>query len=433
MLTICLVSQGRPQLAEFLKSVDEIVKLDFVNLVLLDNGSTQPYSAMLKDWSDLHENSNYIRLDHNCTDYNELWPEINSYLSDWVVFPGDDDRLIPNGISEWKRIATSNNSLNAIGMSATILKADGSITTDVVMPAITQISSSISPLAHSLHCPPFFWPALFIRTKLIQSPFPISRYIFDWSIGIRLVMDGNFTTSPISSVEYRRHENQESNLVSFNRKVFEGVYWLDQFINSELFIAWVCSRSEDELQVFWRSVIANPPLYGDSNLSNTLLIGIARIIRLSKHKVKIQNALISDLSLRLGSVLHDESIQETLGRVDNDSIKLGNLRIQDEHVLCPTINGLISSVRGVENSLRVRVSCRHQPVRSTIFLNCDNYANLPRRHALDALVRDISFALEESGELTFRISPIERVLIHSFREFKRFIPSILKKHFRRLG
>jgi hypothetical protein len=318
-------------------------------------------------------------------------------------------------------------------MSATILKADGSITSEVVMPATTQLNNSMSPLAHSLHCPPFFWPALFIRTKLIQSPFPISRYIVDWSIGIRLVMDGNFTTSPIASVEYRRHENQESNLVSFNRKMFEGVYWLDQFISSELFKAWICSRSEDELKVFWQSVIANPPLYGDPNLSNTLLIGIARIVRLSKHKVSIQNALIADLSLRLGSLLHDESIQETLGRIDDDSIVLGNLRIQGEHILCPTINGLISSVRGLESSLNVIVSCRHQPVKSTIFLNCDNYVNLPRRHALDALVRDISFVLEKNGELTFRISPIERMLIHSFREFKRFIPSILRKQFRRLG
>ena len=432
MLTICLISQGRPQLAEFFKSVDEIVNLNYVNFILLDNGSPQPYSGLLKDWSDLHENSIYIRRDTNCTDLNELWPEIRANLSDWVVFPGDDDRLIPDGVKEWKRLASANNSLNAIGMSAVILKADGSATSDVAMPAITQISGSASPVAHSLHCPPFFWPALFIKTASIQSPFPISRFIVDWSIGIKLVMGGNFITSPVSSVEYRRHDNQESNLVSFNRKMFEGVYWFDQFINSDLFISWICSRSEVELQAFWRSVIAYPPLYGDTNLSNTLLIGLARNIRFSKHYAKIQNALISDLSLQMGSLIHDESIQETLGSGDKNLIKLGNLKIQEEHLECPTISGLISSIQGVENSLRVKVSCRHQHVKSAIFLNCDHYVNLPRRHALDSLVRDISFALEDSGELTFRISPTERKLIRSFRKLKRFIPSILKQSFRRI-
>ena len=43
MLTICLISQGRPQLSEFLDSVDEIAKLEYVSFVLVDNGAPQAY------------------------------------------------------------------------------------------------------------------------------------------------------------------------------------------------------------------------------------------------------------------------------------------------------------------------------------------------------------------------------------------------------
>lgn len=432
MLTICLISQGRPQLSEFLDSVDEIAKLEYVSFVLVDNGAPQAYSKILKEWSDSHTNSIYIRRDINCTDLNQLWPDFDSHLSEWVVFPGDDDRFILSGVTEWKRLADSNPFLNAIAMSAKILRADGSTTGEVVQPSIAQISNTTSDLAYSLHSPPFFWPALFVRTSAVEKPFPISRYVVDWVTGINLVMLGNFMTSTMASIEYRRHETQESNLVSFNRKLFEGVYHLDSYINSKAFQKWVGSRSEDELFLFWNTLNLFPPLYGDPELSNALLIVIARIIRTSKFETKIQNQLVADLSLRIGSLLHDESVKETLGLTNAQSMSFGNLRIDGEQLMCPILSDLSSSLKGAGNSLKVRLSCKHNPIRSGIHINCDQYLNLPRRHALDALVRDISLTLETQGTLSFRISPAERRLILFARELKRFIPSILKSPFRRI-
>jgi hypothetical protein len=273
---------------------------------------------------------------------------------------------------------------------------------------------------------------LFIKTSSIKTPFPISRYVVDWSISINLVMDERFITSEISSVEYRRHDTQESNLVSLNRKVFEGIYYLDSFINSDTFLDWVKSRSEIELLSFWRSTNIYPPLYGDHELSNTLLIGLARIIRASKQASKFQNELVSDLSLRLGTLLHDQSIKETLGMVEACSNDLGNLRIENEGLNCPIIRNLLSSLRGFDNSLKVRISCKHDPAKSGIHINCEEYLDFPKRHALDALVRDISLALESKGELAFRISPTERKLILFVRKFKRFTPSLLKRRFGRI-
>lgn len=427
MLTICLISQGRPQLSDFFDSIDSIAKLEFVNFVIVDNGATESHSQTLKNWSDSHSNSIYIRRDINSTNLNQVWPDIKSHLSDWVVFPGDDDRMILKGVNEWKLLADRHSSVNAIAMSAKILHADGTASGEVIEPPISQIEGSISSLAYSLHCPPFFWPALFMKTSTLRAPFPVSRYVLDWSISIDLVKHENYLTSPISSIEYRRHSNQESNLVSLNRKMFEGIYHLDSFINSDLFLDWMSSRSEIEILSFWRSAIVFPPLYGDPELSNTLLIGIAGQIRSSKHGPMLQNELLSTLALRLGSLMHDESIREMIEVADMHPYVLGNLRIANEEIACPIIQELIPSLRGVDNALKVKVSCKHDTEQHGIHVKCEEYAHLARRHALDTLVRDISLALESKEQLAFRISATERQLILLIRKFKRFTPTFLKK------
>jgi hypothetical protein len=432
MLTICLISQGRAQLSDFFDSIDSIAKFEFVNFVIVDNGATESHSQTLKKWSGSHSNSVYIRREVNSTNLNHIWPEIKSHLSDWVVFPGDDDRMILEGVTEWKLIADKNESANAIAMSARILNEDGSASGEVIWPPISEIKASISPLAYSLHCPPFFWPALFIKTSTLGAKFPVSRYVLDWSISINLVMTESYLTSPISSIEYRRHSTQESNLVSLNRKMFEGVYHLDSFINSDLFLDWVTSKSEVELISFWRSVIVFPPLYGDPEMSNILLIGIARQIRATIHGPRLQNELLSTLALRLGSLMHDESMKETLEIADMQTPGLGNLRIEDEESICPIIQELILRLRGVDDALKVNISCMHDTKKHGIHINCEKYAYLPRRQALDMLVRDISLALESKGQLAFRISARERKLLLLIRKFKRYTPTSLKRRIGRI-
>lgn len=427
VLTICLISQGRPQLSDFFDSIESIAKFEYVNFVIVDNGAVESHSQTLKKWSDSHSNSVYIRREVNSTNLNHIWPEIKSHLADWVVFPGDDDRMILEGVTEWKLIADRSESANAIAMSARILNEDGSASGEVIQPPISEINASISPLAYSLHCPPFFWPALFIKTSALGAEFPVSRYVLDWSISINLVMAESYLTSSISSIEYRRHSTQESNLVSLNRKMFEGIYHLDSFINSDLFLGWVTSKSEIDLLSFWRSVIVFPPLYGDPEMSNILLFGIARQIRASVHGPRLQNELLLTLALRLGSLMHDESVKETLEIADVQTSSLGNLRIEDEESICTILQELIPRLRGVDNAVKVRVSCKHHPKRDGIHINCENYSNLARRHALDAFVRDISLSLESKGLLAFRISAKERKLILLIRQYKKIAPTSLKR------
>lgn len=431
MLTVCLITQGRTQLTEFLESIESIYCLDYVQVLIIDNGCPVAQSTKLQSWANAHEKSVYVRCTNNTTDWNELWDLFHPHLKEWVVFPGDDDRLIPEGIAEWKRIVTANPEVDAVAMSARIIKADGTRTQDIVGPDYSRFGTGVLAASRALHSPPFFWPSLFVQSYRMAPPFPISRYVLDWMFGIDLVMNGKIITSAIASIEYRRHETQESKLASSNRKMFEGVYWLSDFINSEEFAIWVESQSTKDIAQFWNSVLEFPPIYGEGDLSNILIFRIAAIIQSTKHGLSLQNQILVDLSMRVGALQHDESIREILGFSKDNLNTFGNLIIENDMSVCPIIGGLVSSLNGAKNALRVKIFCEHTEKHLGIRVTCASYLNLNRKQALDALVRDISLDLESRGELAFRISPLERKFVIGLRRYKRFVPMSLMRAIRR--
>ena len=431
MLTVCLITQGRTQLDEFLTSIEVISSYDFVQVLIIDNGSPEIQSARLESWASEHENSMYIRQENNTTEWIELWRIFFPHLSQWVVFPGDDDRLIPEGILEWKQIVAANPDLDAVAMSAKIIKSDGSKTRDVILPEYSKFEKGPSAVSRSLHCPPFFWPSLFIKSSKMIPPFPMSRYVLDWSFGIGLVMGQKIMTTDVASIEYRRHETQESNLASSNRKMFEAVYWLSELINSDKFVTWIESQSTNDVAEFWNSLIVFPPIYGESELSDILIFRLATIIQESKHGPKLQNQILVDLSLRVSALQHAEGVKEYLGISEEVSSVFGNLKIENEMNECPVIADLVSSFRGAENSVKVNIYCRHTKKKAGIKVKCETYLSLRRQQALDALVRDISGALESQGGFAFRISPIERKYVALLRRYKHFVPATVKRYIRK--
>jgi hypothetical protein len=431
MLTVCLITQGRTQVSDFLDSLEVIASLDFINVLIIDNASPVTQSMRLKSWASAHANSFYIRRETNTTNWNELWSQFNAHLSQWVVFPGDDDRLILEGILEWKRIVTTNPNLDAVAMSAKIIRSDGSITRDFVFPEYIKFGVGASAVSRALHCPPFFWPSLFIKSDEMKPPFPISRFVLDWCFGIGLVMNQKLMTSEVASIEYRRHDTQESSLASSNRKMFEGVYWLNQLINSKKFLNWVDLQSSKEIEIFWNSLMIFPPIYGEKDLSDILIFRLATIIQDSRHGHILQNQIFVDLSRRVSALQHDEAIRESLEVSEEDLNVFGNLNVENDVSECPVIASLVSSFTGAENAVKVKVCCKHLKIKPGIKVHCDSYVSLPRKQALDALVRDISSALEFNGELAFRISPLERKFIVGLRKYKSFVPTSITRYVRR--
>jgi hypothetical protein len=158
-----LISQGRDELSDFLESAEVVSCLEYVNFILVDNGAPVSQSKAMEEWALSHENALYLRRDQNCTDMNVMWDFISEHISEWVVFPGDDDRLVLEGIRHWKVLSESPAKPDVIAMTSRIMRSDGKLTSDVIGASHFEHLDAVSQLALALHNPPFFWPSTFIK------------------------------------------------------------------------------------------------------------------------------------------------------------------------------------------------------------------------------------------------------------------------------
>jgi hypothetical protein len=429
MLTICLVTQGRDEVREFIESAKVFSGLEYINFLVIDNDAPEDASVLLENWSANQPRTKVIIRKNNTTNFNELWPLIKENSSDWIIFPGDDDRLLVDGFNAWKTIIEQDNHLEVVAMSARIIDLEGQGTGEIVSPDFSDASRKEVNLAQALHSPPFVWPSLFIKKSLLTGPFPNSRFVFDWWIGLNLVTSHVVSSSKVCAIEYRRHPLQESNMVSLNRKFFEGVYWLDEFLSSPMFVSWVKSIEADSLRIFWKTVFVKLPLYGDSELSNLLLFNLAKILMRNSSSRELHNQVLADLSLALGSLQHDANLCGLIS--DSSESHFGNLRIINTGLVCPTLSALLHSFQGSDSSYAVTLSCEHDSnFTDGIYVLCSSYLGRTERQQLDLLVRDISLQLERKGLMVFKISPRERSLILSLRKYKSRIPERILRRIR---
>lgn len=429
MLTICLVTQGRKEVQEFLESAERLSTLEHVNFLIIDNGSPKEISDEISNWATIHSRVEIVRLETNTTDFNEIWSTVEKYGSEWVTFPGDDDRLLVEGIIQWHSIVIEHSDVEVTSMSAKIIDQDGFETGETVGPEYVSGRDKASQIAHALHAPPFFWPTLFFKKSLIRGPFPHSRFVLDWWISLNLLMKTDVLESTVCTLEYRRHSLQESNLVSLNRKYFEGIYHLDDFLNSKNFLAWITSLKEEDLINFWNVVYKSPPIYAERDMANVLLFRIAKLVIASSSSAPLHNQILADLSLTFGSLQHDHSFSDFVDVAEKSHF--GNLRITNG-LSCPILAPLFSDFQGSKSAQRVEVYCEHgSKVDGGVFIQCDKYRNIPRSIQRDVLVRDISEKLEEVGMLAFRISSRERFIVMKLRKYKSLLPKKLISKLRR--
>jgi hypothetical protein len=429
VLTICLLTQGREQIDEFIESARSLEDLSYVNFLIVDNASPMEQSQKIKSWASRQPRTYYIRRDNNSTDMNQLWEEVKEFASEWVLFPGDDDRLLESGFLEWKSITDVDSSINVIAMSAEIIDKNGKPVHEIQNPNFSEKYSVGSSLARALHHPPFFWPSLFFKKELVTHTIPVSRFVVDWTTGIYLVTKGKIVTSETPAIQYRRHSTQESNLVSTNRKHFEALYWLDEFIGSKDFDLWLTNAEDVQIQDFWREVINTKPIYDQEDLSMILTFSIAKKILHTEVSSHIRNVIVADLSLILGALQYDNDFRESVDGLKNEKEVFGNIRIKESQFNCSILDTLLPYFRGSDNAKVVSLACSHSKQSAgSILVDCNKYVGLPLRQSLDLLLRDISEDLEDSGALDFRVTPTERKVIEIFRSLKGAIPHrILRK------
>ena len=429
MLTICLVTQGRKEVHEFFKSAGPLSILEHVNFLIIDNGSPQDISDEISKWASTQPRVTVVRLQTNTTDFNEIWSSVEMYCSEWVTFPGDDDRLIFEGIMQWRSIVFDRPDVEVTAMSAKIIDQDGVETGEIAGPDYVSVGDKASQVARGLHAPPFFWPTLFFKKSLIRGPFPHSRFVLDWWISLNLLIKAEVLESSVCTLAYRRHALQESNLVSLNRKYFEGIYHLDDFLNSAFFVTWIDSMNKEILADFWNAVYKSPPIYAERDMANVLLFRIAKLVIASTHSAHLHNQVLADLALAFGSLQHDQGFTDFVSVAEESHF--GNLRIIND-LKCPFLGPLVSDFQGSESAYPVTIFCEHGlKTPGSVFIQCGKYQNFTRSIQRDVLVREISEKLEEAGLLAFRISSRERFTVMKLRKYKSLLPKRLISKLRR--
>ena len=434
MLTICLVTQGREQVQEFINSAAPFGNLEFINFVVFDNGAPPNVRELLKNWSAIQPRTTYIRKQKNTTDFNEIWALIEEHASEWINFPGDDDRLILEGYLEFRNLVTQSAEFSAIAMSARIIDSTGKPTGEMIGPGLKTGMAKASQVALSLNSPPFFWPALFINKNYLCSSFPKSRFVLDWWISLHLIFEGHAIVSNESSVEYRRHSSQESAQVTLNRKFFEASFYFDDLISSNKFAARLNSLSDLERLNFWNTASENLPIYGDPEFGRLVLFRLAKVLINSFSGSELNAKILADISQKYGVFYHDESLSEILVFPPNSNHLFGNVRLTNDNLSCPYLEFVLSSFVGNQNSIAVEISCAHMNSGpESIHLDCKHYEFLTYSQKTDRLVVEIATELELQGKVEFRISPRERALIKLLRRIKpmisgKLLMKIKKRH-----
>ena len=425
MLTICLITKGRLQhLRESLMGLDRALAHDSVQIIIFDNGSGKECQQILQSWA-THRKSRveYIRQNHNDVRQNGFLNLLKSKGIGWVVFPGDDDIFEPDSILEWRKLVSENPNLDAICFSAKVLDKYGKVVETKLRPSLNLNDTYLEQVARSFHEPPFIWPCLFFNLSKIDFLIP-SRFVFDWSIGLNILINGKFSISEFASLGYRRHESQESNLGALRQKIFEATFWMTEFIESKYFVDFVRQLTLEEKKLIWKLSIDSIPIYGNQDFALQVLFALKSTLLDEYYDSDMAGIMAIDLAKCMTVVVPA-----------NRAINFTNLELSPElkfdsspHLeflndVCAPIAKLSLNFTQNKSNAPIRVGCQHS-VSNLEFVkfDCRIFGNRSQEEHLDIFVIQLTHIMEKQNAMSFVISGRERRLIEVSRNLKRYLP-----------
>lgn len=432
MLTICLITKGRDQyFSSMARAIEECLIDPKVNLLIIDNGSKPLMKEKIEKWATGLSRTELVRLENNVTSAALIWQEIFKRDLDWALFPSDDDIIEPQIINEWRDAVNSNTDINAFASSLSLIDGDGLKSGEVITPSCAS-KQGVGRLAAAFHEPPFLWPGLFLRVTQLPRNLPDSRYVFDWWVGIQLLISGKVECTDSIGAYYRVHQDQESRLVSSRRKYFEALICLDELVTSSLFAARLSRMTYSEKLKFWESLVNSPPIYGDKTFSNILLASFYRKMLdscdLVSEKAEFANrfALYNGVLLRKGQVSSIVS-----GERNPPSILPGNFNLIVVQGSCRKIQDIADLVNSESAPYSRRVGCFHSKEDSTfLILDCNSLKMLELESAADELTLIVSIDYEQKVLGTQTFSSGEIFVLQLLRRFRQISPEFVRRRLR---
>jgi len=435
-LSICLVTQGRQNyLKEALTSYERFLESGDVNVIILDNGADNYSKQILNKWCVKNKSSTKYVL--NATNEQVgtpfFWNKIKALDPDWVIFPGDDDVLKFDIFEEFKCALKKNEELIAFGTSVEVINSDGKSTGEIRVPPIYDLTSKPEVLAQSLYEPPFLWPSLFFKFEAIQNNVPMSRYVFDWWVGLQLILNGSTECTKSVGLKYRVHDQQESFQTPMRRKFFEGFNLLADVISSQVFERELIRLTNSDRLKLLEICAKRKPLYAQIEYSIPILRILADKVSSKNLSGEYINEIYNNFLFGLGIYMKTGDLNNIYIKSDIPSVTAdGNFSVRFEENICQLIDSS-KDFFNKKSSHVVTLACKHSRYsKDSTYIKCHKLANLTGRQVADAILLAINADLEKNDKLNFVTTPFEKFLILTYRKSRNFLPKFLSRQILKL-
>lgn len=432
-LTICLITKGRLEyLEQLLASLQGVSKHDWVKILVILNGAEEKVVNRIHEWASLRSEVTIESREVNDARPTIWWPLVKRHSEGWCIFISDDDVFNSDILLKFQEIFKKEKDLVAVTALAEVINAEGLATGEIKRSILFESTSQIEAVAKSLNAPPFPWPTLFFDISKLPVEIPNSRYVFDWWVGIQLVLNGKIGFLEEICVQYRNHPQQESHLASHRRKYFEAFIWFEKMIQDHSFSLWIDSLSEDEKVLFWKSSLVNLPIYGDAQYSSMLLNCLQS--KLGEYSSLIQRSkMLGDFAFLNGVPLKNEDLGSLLSLEFNQITTFANVELE----ILPKTCGSIYSVKEFftsESSNKFQIACKHSKNKTynSILVNCDLAPRDLPQITSDLILFEITKNLEKNGGVSLVITPKEKNIVLSLRRLRMLVPNSILNLARKL-
>lgn len=211
LLSICVLTYNRVELLkELMDSILEssLLENQEVELVLLNNGSTDPTRHYLESFSS-QENIRVFHRDTNLRGSMAYLQLLGAARGEWVIAPGDDDVFISENLrNAFNSLKSTNEQTTLMPFAAQTINSSGDFSPIKYQPP--RETNRIKLLSELINKSIYWFPATFFRRSLvIDNKPPRTITVFDWWIWIQGAMRGEVAPNSLEVIRYRIHKGQE--------------------------------------------------------------------------------------------------------------------------------------------------------------------------------------------------------------------------------
>lgn len=346
-------------LEESLKQLSLALTLNHnMNLLVIFNGESHQGESILTPIINMHgERVRSKTIKENSPLPTRLVSIIRNEGLRWVHLPGDDDLVIPESYANFAEALDSHPDSIAIAFSAKTIDANGAGGEKVLRPFNVNRASKSETLANALHKPLFIWPSLMFDFDALPKNIFVSRFVFDWWVGLSLFLAGDIQVVQVPLIHYRIHSDQESFHTSENRKRFEAEMMLGATLLQER--AQLVLRNQADHKRFLAEIRRRPPIYGDPLFGASILLMLQNSLAQEISELQsLPEGYLGSFTERHGILMNLQEFPAFSSREASAPRKF-NFRLDVAEETCRPMRKVLDEILASSGAIVGRIGCIH--------------------------------------------------------------------------